>query len=110
MAIKAVEDYYKQICSQYNEMLENLEDFEKEVQEGVIEPERLERLEQQIAPIKQNYERWSYMMFLLHQPNRKSKQARYRNQNKKFLKHLSVENSIESVLQENKEAMKTIGV
>lgn len=109
MAIRAVEDYYKQICEQYKEMLENLKDFEKEVQDGVVEPERLERLQEQVAPIKQNYERWTYMMFLLHQPNRKSKQHKYKNQNKKLLAQLDNSNSLEAVIEENTEAMKHVG-
>lgn len=109
MAIKAVEDYYQQICSDYKEMLDNLKDFEAEVEEGLVEPERLDRLKDQIAPIKANYERWTYMMFLLHQPQRKSKQANYKKQNKKLLDSLSKSNSLEAVLEENKEAMKHIG-
>ena len=109
MSVKAVENYYKQICSQYKEMLENLKDFEEEAQKGLIEPERVDRLKDQIEPIKTNYERWTYMMFLLHQPNRKEKQPKYKNRNKKLLNSLSDSNSLQAVLEENREAMKHIG-
>ena len=109
MAVKDVEVYYKQICAQYKEMLENLKDFEEEAQQGLIEPERLDRLKEQVAPIKHNYERWTYMMFLLHQPQRKSKKPKYTELNKRLLKTLDTKNSLEGVLDENNEAMKHIG-
>lgn len=109
MSVKAVEEYYKQICSQYQEMLENIKDFAEEAEKGLVEPERLTRLQEQIAPIKRNYERWTYMMFLLHQPNRKSKQPKYKNQNKKLLASIDSSNTLEAVIEENSEAMKHIG-
>ena len=109
MSIKHVEEYYNQICRQYQEMLDDIKDLEKECTEGIVEPERIDRLKEQIAPIKNNYERWSYMMFLLHQPNRKSKVKRYQKQNEKLLKSLSKENSLDSILEENAHARKTIG-
>lgn len=109
MSIKHVNEYYKQICDQYNEMISDIKDLEKECEEGIIEPERIERLQEQVAPIKANYERWAYMMFLLHQPNRKEKISKYRKQNAKLIKSLSKENSIESVISENEDAMKHIG-
>ena len=109
MSIKHVEEYYNQICRQYQEMLDDIKDLEKECTEGIVEPERIDRLKEQIAPIKNNYERWSYMMFLLHQPNRKSKVKRYQKQNEKLLKSLSKDNSLDSILEENAHARKTIG-
>lgn len=109
MSIKHVNEYYNQISNQYREMLSDIKDLEKECEEGIIEPERIERLKEQVAPIKMNYERWSYMMFLLHQPNRKEKIKKYQKQNKKLLKMLSEDNSIDSVISENEEALKHIG-
>lgn len=109
MSVKAVKKYYDEVAEQYHEMLELLQDVEKEAMEGIVEPERIDRLQSQIAPIKQNYERLSYIMFLLNQPQRASKQPRYAAQNKKLLKNLEKNNSLEAVIQENKEALKTIG-
>lgn len=109
MSLKHVEKYYTDICGQYNEMIENIKDLEKEASEGIIEPERVERLKDQVAPIKQNYERWTYMMFLLHQPNRKEKTRRYERQNKKLLSSLSKTNSVQAVIEENAEALKHVG-
>lgn len=109
MSIKHVNKYYKQICEQYQEMLDNIKDLEDESLKGLIEPERIERLKDSIAPIKLNYERWSYMMFLLHQPNRKEKIVKYKKQNKSLLAKLDKSNSLEEVYKENQEAMKHIG-
>lgn len=109
MSVKAVKRYYNQICDQYREMLENIKDLEKEAAEGIIEPERVDRLKEQIAPIKQNYERWSYMMFLLNEPNRKQKKANYARRSTKILRELDSSNSLENVLAENEEALKHVG-
>lgn len=109
MSVKAVRKYYDQICDQYHEMIQDIRDLEEEAAKGMIEPERIERLKDQVAPIKQNYERWSYMMFLLNQPERKAKQPRYRDQNRKLLQNLSKDNSLEAVVAENDEALKHIG-
>lgn len=109
MSVKAVKKYYEEVSQQYHEMLENIQEVEKEAMEGMVEPERIERLQSQIAPIKQNYERVSYIMFLLNQPQRKSKQPAYRIRNKKFLKQFDSKNSLEAVIEENNEALKSIG-
>ena len=109
MSKKDVDAYYDTITEQYKEMLQDIRDFEQEASEGLVEPERVDRLKEQIAPIKQNWERWTYMMFLLNQPERKSKHKAYQERNKKLLNSLSVKNSLSSVLEENEIARKTIG-
>lgn len=109
MSVKHVEEHYAQICEQYHEMLENIKDLEKEAAEGLVEPERIDRLKAQIEPFMVNYERWSYMMFLLHTPQRKEKQPRYRRQQQKLLKNLHPENSLEAVYDENAEVINHIG-
>lgn len=107
MSVKAVKEYYNQICDQYHEMMQNIEDLEQECQEGLVEPERIERLKEQIAPLKQNYERWSYMIFLLNQPQRKSKHSKYYNTNKKKICEISKKNTVNAVIHENAEVLKS---
>ena len=109
MSVKHINKYYSQICEQYAEMVQDIQDLEKEAAEGLIEPERIDRLKDQIAPIKQNYERWAYMMFLLRQPNRKDKIKKYEQQNKKLLNTLSQSNSIPAIIAENQTALNHIG-
>ena len=108
MSVKAVKEYYDQVCNQYAEMLENLRDLEQSLADGMIEPERITRLEEQIRPLRDNYERWSYMMFLLNQPERKQKHAGYAKRNKKLISSLSYSNSIDATLNENKNVIENI--
>lgn len=109
MSVKHIYKYYQQICDQYQEMIDNIKELEKEAEQGLIEPERIDRLKDQVAPIKLNYERWSYMIYLLHQPNKKDKQKAYCKRNKKLIQSLSSSNNLESVLSENSEALTHIG-
>lgn len=109
MSVKDVNRYYKQICAQYKEMVENIKELEQEAAQGLLEPERVDRLRDQVAPLKINYERWAYMMFLLNQPARKNKQPKYKRQNEKLLKSLSASNSIQAVIEENEETLKHVG-
>ena len=44
MARRDFDNYYNQICNQYFELQQVLEDLSKEVSEGMIEPERIEQL------------------------------------------------------------------
>ena len=109
MSVKAVKKYYDQICDQYKEMMDNIRELEADAENNLVEPERIERLKEQVAPIKENYERISYIMFLLNQPTRKSKQPRYKEANKKFLSTLNPKNSTESVLKETEDFVKKVG-
>ena len=109
MSVKAVRKYYDQICEQYHEMIELIHDLEKEAEQDLVEPERIERLKEQVAPIKQNYERWTYMMFLLNQPERNSKHEKYKRQNSRLLQNLDKQNDLDSVFEENKASLAQVG-
>ena len=109
MSVKAVRKYYDQICEQYHEMIELIHDLEKEAEQDLVEPERIERLKEHVAPIKQNYERWTYMMFLLNQPERNSKHEKYKRQNSRLLQNLDKQNDLDSVLEENKASLAQVG-
>lgn len=110
MSVKDVKDYYNQICEQYNEMLENLRDLEKDVEENVVSLDFMENLKTTIAPLKDNYERWCYMMYLLNKPQRKSKEEKYANMNKSKMEKIPKKNSIESVIAQNEEILKNMKV
>ncbi len=109
MSLKRVRKYYDQICEQYQEMIKDIQDLEKEAADGLVEPERIDRLKEQVEPLKQNYQRWSYMMFLLNEPARKEKRENYKKRNKKFLASLDPCNSIEAVIEENTLTIAQIG-
>ena len=108
MAIKHIINYYNEICDQYKQMLDEIRDFEEEATKGLIEPERLDKIKEDIKPMKDNYERWSYMMYLLNLPTRKEKQKRYEQQNKKFLKAISDTNKVDATIEENNKSIESI--
>lgn len=114
MSRKHVDEYYNQICEQYKELLENSKDLEKAVKEGMVSPDFLENYKKIIEPIKANYERWSYMIFLLNQPNKKEKKRKYLKQREKEIeefrsKHLNTKDLDENniALEEAKNFVKS---
>lgn len=104
MSRKHVEDYFNQICDDYHEMVETLKDMEEECKKGLVSPDRVEQLKKMIEPIKLNYSRISYIMFLLNMPNKKEKQKWYNKQNPKS--KFAKENTLEGIRAENKQSLK----
>ena len=102
MSVKSLENHYNQVVAQYTEMLNDLKEMEKELAEGLVDPEFIDNLKANIAPIKQNYEWWSYVMFLLHEPQRKAKKEKFRNMMKKKLDTLDPAEAPQKVLETNK--------
>ena len=109
MAVKHIKEYYEQVCDQYVMMNEELRDFQKEVENGLVEPERLDNLKKMIEPLKNNYMTLSWIMYLLNQPNRDSKERAYQKRNKKFIESLDKNFNKESIMKQNDEVIKSIG-
>lgn len=102
MSVKSLEQHYNNVVAQYQEMLNDIKDMEKELAEGLVSPDFIDNLKANIAPIKQNYEWWSYVMFLLHEPQRKEKKEKYRKIMKKFMNKLDPGEDPEKILRANK--------
>ena len=109
MAVKHIKEYYEQVCEQYVQMNEELRDFQKEVENGLVEPERIENLKKIIEPLKNNYMTLSWIMYLLNQPNRDSKERAYQKRNKKLIASLDKNFNKESIMKQNDEVIKSIG-
>ena len=109
MARRDFDNYYNQICTQYFELQQVLEDLSKEVSEGMIEPERIEQLKQTIVPVENNYRTLSYIKYLLDKPTRKQKEVRYKNMNKKLLKQ-SEGRTQEDLVKENNDIIKSLHI
>ena len=105
MSVKALEREYMQVVAQYQEMKNDLLDIEKELADGLVAPEFVDNLRKQIEPIKQNYEWWSYVMFTLHEPQRKAKREKYRKTIMNKLKQLESKNSPEARIEAGKECL-----
>lgn len=108
MAVKHVIEYFNQIADQRKEMLDNLKDFEEECSKGLVEPERIEKIKENIQPILDNYQTLSYIMFLLNTPVKKSKQHKYINQNKNLLKSIDKKFTQTGIIEENNQALEKL--
>lgn len=101
MAKKHVVEYFNKVANQYKDLLNELKDFEKECNEGLVEPERFDNFKKIIEPLKNNYMTWSYVIYLLNLPNRKSKEKTVKRRSKQ---HVEIPNTI----QENTEILNKI--
>lgn len=101
MAVRHIKEYYEKMADQYMEMQDNIKEIEKDLANGLVEPEFLERLQEQVKPLKDNYLTLSYIMFLLNQPNRNNKIPKYKERNKKLLSSIPPENTMEGKISQN---------
>ena len=108
MSVKSLEQHYSQVVEQYTEMLNDIKDMEKELAEGLVSPDFIDNLKANIAPIKQNYEWWSYVMYLLHEPQRKEKREKYRKIMSKFKNKLDPNEDPKKVLETNKNCLEPL--
>ncbi len=104
MARKDVERYYEQCCKQYHELVDNLHEFERLASEQIVEDNVLESIKSVIAPIKDNFEKISYFMFLLNKPTENAKREKYKNINKKLV--ADANGADKRIKKENEESIK----
>ena len=65
MALRDVKEYYFKMLSQYLEMKADLADFEQALKDGFITEDQLQAAFEEVNKVQQNYERLSYIMYLL---------------------------------------------
>lgn len=102
MSKKDFDREYIQIENQYLEMLENLKDMEKELADGLVNPDLLAQMKEIIKPLRTNYEMWNYIKFLLNKPTKKKKEEKYKNQNKKLMVKMK---TLEETKEENNKVL-----
>lgn len=102
MSKKDFDKEYAQVENQYLEMVENLKDMEKEMAEGLVNPDLFEQMKQTIEPLLVNYRMWNYVKFILDKPNRKQKEEKYKNQNKKLMAKMK---TLEETKEENNKVL-----
>lgn len=107
MAIRDVKDYYFKMLSQYMEMKGDLADFEQALKDGFITEEQMQAAFEEVNKVQQNYERLSYIMYLLNLPNRKSKRKKLTTIDDALVVEFKNRKAdIESVSVENRDALK----
>lgn len=106
MAIRDVKEYYFKMLGQYMEMKADLADFEYALKEGFITEDQMQAAIEEVNKVQQNYDRLTYIMYLLELPRRNSRQAKYHRANKKILDALTERKAdINSIENENKSAL-----
>lgn len=106
MAVKDVKRYYYTMLNQYLEMKADLADFEQAFADGFITEDQLEAVREDIAKIEANYDRLTYIMYLLEMPNRPSKKQAYETKSEKELNYLKAKEADgKYVAEENKSAL-----
>lgn len=106
MAIKDVKQYYYNMLFQYIEMKSDLADFEEAVKNGNIEESRLQEIIDTVNKLEQNYDRLSYIMYLLEIPNRPEKKIKHSKETAYLKDYFSTKNAdLESIKAENKSAI-----
>ena len=116
MAVRDVKEFYYKMQAQYLEMKADLADFEEALQAGNITEEQMKAAMEDVAALQINYDRLTYIMYLLEKPNRKSKQARHDKANAKLLREFkarradatSVELENESALNAFRKSLKSL--
>lgn len=106
MALIDVKKYYYNISAQYLEMKQDLADYDQACAEGHITEEQLEAVKADIAEIEKNYNRLTYIMYLLELPKTKRRKAKFRKKDKALEDRLSELNADEqAVIDENESVL-----
>lgn len=107
MAKRDFDDYYNKVYAQFHSLQEAFNEMNEEVNNGMVEPERLEQLKLTIAPIKESYQTLSYIKYLIDKPAKKRKLPRYKQMNKKLL-DLADGHKDSDVLKRNSEILQSL--
>ena len=106
MAVKDVKEYYYKMLAQYLEMKNDLADFEEALKNGFITEDQMQAALEEVNALQLNYDRLTYIMYLLELPKRRSKHAKYNKANRKIIEALKDRKAdIDSVDLENKSAL-----
>lgn len=92
MSKRHVEEYYNNVCKQYEEFVQEIKDFQESSQDKLLPPEVSENLKQMLEPLKNNWQTLGYIMWLLNKSNKKPKQ--YEKQHKKELNGLKTDKDV----------------
>lgn len=107
MAKRDVVNYYLSVQKQYFEMLDDVKDYEEALAQGKFTQEQNEQARALVEAVKENYDRLSYIILLLQEPNREKKKAGFRNQNAKVYDYLSM-SSDSYIKSENEDILKRL--
>lgn len=108
MSKKDFDQYYQTVCDQYIQLREELDVFQKMLDERVIEPERLETLKKTFQPVLDTYQMVSWVAFLLNKPVNSKKRQRHDKMLKKKIGKLMPDFSPDSLVNKNEKILNDI--
>lgn len=114
MAKRDVVNYYISVQTSYFEMLDCVRDFDEALKAGKFTQEQYEQAVGMVEKARENYDRISYIMLLLQEPNRASKKAQFRKRNKMVYDYLAnssdcyIKSENDDILKKLKEMIKGI--
>ena len=110
MSKKHVEEYYTKMVADYTEMKTVLDELQKNAAEDTTGAvlNQIKSIKEQVRLLEANYKRLAYIIFLLNEPNKKSKQKGYFRREHKKLAERPVEHREESVEKENSDIIENI--
>ena len=107
MSRRDVIEGFKKVENQYLSMLKNVEEYDKALKDKFITQEQFDQVQNLLRDFKINYDRWSYIIFLLNSPNKKEKKLSYEKQNSKLVSHFDkTKSTLKDTLQEDEDCLK----
>lgn len=107
MSVKDVKEYANVIYKDFHESIVLLKEAEEMYNENVISEERFNAIKDSVEPIRTNYARISYILYLLDRPNRKEKINKYNKQRQDLLNTFNNSNE-KAIHEENVNALNNL--
>ena len=110
MSVKEVKEYYMRMTSDYVALKETLQKLESEINEDTTQVvlDNIQQIKKQYTLVEENYNRLSYVMYLLNMPKRNKKKKKWAIQNKNSLNKIPEKDRLEAVHQENKDVISNL--
>ena len=106
MAVKDVRAYYEQVTNQYVEMKRILTELETVPElKASAAYQNIDSIKAQVAKLQENYNRLSYIIFLLNEPTKKTKKERYIKREQKKLNKIPKKDRQEAIIKENESVL-----
>lgn len=96
--------YYAQVEQQFYEMNQAAKELSEECRKGNVTQAQVDQAETMALPLRQNYERLSYLLYLLNLPNRERKVPKYERANRELADGFARAHKAEE--HENEDALK----
>lgn len=108
MSVKHVKDYYNKITNDYLTMKDALKELENASMNNPALTNNIQTIKTTVDKMKENYNRISYIVYLLNMPNKKEKRKKYTTQFAESLKAIPEDDRLSGVHSQDIELIGTI--